>query len=415
MSQSTQWLCGRAEVTVTGVQPVAFLNRCTQHCIPFEQPEPLDECTLRLFLPNRLTEEAAAVASRCGCTLEVIRRSGGQKALGRLRRRMALAVSGVGVLMVLFLSSLFIWEIQVTENDSPLPNEKILNVLAGNGVGVGTFWPGLSSDMIRSAALTELPELCWLAVNVHGSRAQVAVRSAVAVPELLNDGEAVHITAQRSGIIESIHVREGETLVQPGDAVLKGDILVSGVRPGGYDGPRTVRAQAEITARTWYELTMQSPLEQQKKAVDGRKSIRFALIVGKRRINFYFGSGILTGECDKITRIRPLELKGVFSLPLALVTETRIPWTPETSQASEPELTAVMERLLTEQLHRQLGENGEIVTRRIDSAVLDGMLVVTLRAECLQSIVREETFTAPLATNEPVEDTVWREPSQWIG
>ena len=103
MSPSSQWLCGRAEVTVTGIQPVVFLNRCSQHCIPFEQPEPVDECTLRLYLPNRLTGEAATVASRCGCTLKVTRRSGGQPALSRLRRNAALAVGGVGVLLVLFL------------------------------------------------------------------------------------------------------------------------------------------------------------------------------------------------------------------------------------------------------------------------------------------------------------------------
>ena len=74
-----------------------------------------------------------------------------------------------------------------------------------------------------------------------------------------------------------------------------------------------------------------------------------------------------------------------------------------------------MEQQLTAQLQRQLGEKGQIVTQRFDSAVVDDMLVVTLRAECLQSIAREETYTVPVDTNEPVEDTVWKEPSQWIG
>lgn len=410
MNQTGQWLCGQAEVTVTGIRPVAFLNSCTAHCIPFEQPEPVDECTLRLRIPNRLTEEAASIAGRCGCTLEVLRRSGGRQNLQRLRRRMALAIGGVGVLLVLFMSSLFIWNVQVTDNDSSVPDREILRVLEEAGVGIGTFWPGLSSEMIRAAVLPELPELCWLAVNVHGSRAQVVVRAAVAVPELLDEGECVRITAARSGVIESIHVQEGEALVQPGDAVLKGDELVSGVRPGGFDGARAVRAKAEITARTWYELIAQAPLERQEKLPRGPKNHRIALIFGKRRINFYFDSGILGEDCDKITRIRPLELKGVFSLPLALVTETRIPWDSIEGRVSEEELGAAMERQLTEQLLRQLGPEGEIITSRFDRAVVEDMLVVTLRAECLQSIAREEGYGSPADTNEPVEDTVWKEP-----
>jgi hypothetical protein len=46
---------------------------------------------------------------------------------------------------------------------------------------------------------------------------------------------------------------------------------------------------------------------------------------------------------------------------------------------------------------------------------VDGMLVVTLRSECLQPIGREEPFSISADTNEPVEDTVWTEPLQWIG
>lgn len=411
MGPSSQWLCGGAEVTVTGIQPVTFLNHCTAHSIPFEQTEPVDECTLRLWIPNRLTAEATAVASRCGCTLVVHRSTGGQPNLRRLRRRLGLVLGGIGMLLLLFVSSLFIWDIQVVDNDSALSEREILRVLEEEaGVGLGSFWPGLSSDMIRAAALPELPELCWLAVNVHGSRAQVVVRAAVDIPEQLEEDAAVQITAERSGVIESIHVQEGEAQVKPGDAVLAGDVLVSGLRSGGFEGPRIVRAQAEVVGRTWYEMTLRAPLERQRKQPSGTKNYRFALIFGKRRINFYFDSGILHGNCDKITRIRPLELKGVFSLPLAVVTETEIPWIGYADRAAEDLLANAMEQQLTEELLRQIGPEGEIAASRFDRAVVENMLVVTLRAECLQSIAREEAFNVPTDTNEPVEDTVWTEP-----
>jgi len=415
MRPSRQWLCGWAEVSVTGLRPVVFLNRCVEHNIPFEQAEPMDECTLRVFLPNRLTAEAQSVAGRCGCTLEILRRRGGQPVLHRLRRRLVLLVSAVMALGLLFCSTLFIWDIQVADNDSALADREILQVLEDAGVGIGTFWPGLSSDMIRAAVLSDLPELQWLAVNVRGSRAQVVVRPAVEVPPLREEDGCVRIVAEHSGVIESIHVQEGEALVGVGDAVLAGDELVSGLRSGGAETFRPVRARADVVARTWYEFTVQTPLERCEKHPTGRKKHRFALIFGKRRINFYFDSGILPGECDKITRIRPLEWEGVFTLPLALVTETLIPWTGSAASWPEEALAHAAEDALIEALERQLGEKGEIAALHFDRAVVGDMLVVTLRCECLQPIAREEPVSLPTDTNEPVEDTVWTEPSQWIG
>ena len=99
MSLSNQWLCGRAEAVITGIRPVAFLNGCTAHNIPFEYPTPVDECTLRLYLPNRLTDDAAAIASRCGCTMEILRRTGGQRVMHKLRRRLFLWLGGIGVML----------------------------------------------------------------------------------------------------------------------------------------------------------------------------------------------------------------------------------------------------------------------------------------------------------------------------
>ena len=97
------------------------------------------------------------------------------------------------------------------------------------------------------------------------------------------------------------------------------------------------------------------------------------------------------------------------------MTETYIPWTADYGSIREEALAQVMEQQLTEQLSRQLGERGEILSSRFDRAVTDGMLVVTLRCECLQTIGREERYEISADTNEPVEDTVWTEALQWIG
>ena len=48
---------------------------------------------------------------------------------------------------------------------------------------------------------------------------------------------------------------------------------------------------------------------------------KYALVIGKKRINFYKDSGILGTTCDKMSTVNYLTLPGGFTLPLALVTE----------------------------------------------------------------------------------------------
>ena len=70
--------------------------------------------------------------------------------------------------VLLLLSSLFIWEINVEGNEK-LTTGEILRALEECGVKTGTFWPGLDTDEIRCRMLLRLPELGWMTVNVHGS------------------------------------------------------------------------------------------------------------------------------------------------------------------------------------------------------------------------------------------------------
>lgn len=125
--------------------------------------------TLRLRLRTRDLARAGLWRPGAGCTLEAGRPAAPRRSSARLRSRVALCVGLLAAVLALVWSSLYIWDIRVTVNDSDVPDQEILRVLDGIGVKVGSFWPAFSSDRIRSQALPELPGLCWLTVNVHGS------------------------------------------------------------------------------------------------------------------------------------------------------------------------------------------------------------------------------------------------------
>ena len=299
------------------------------------------------------------------------------------------ALCAAAVSAAVLVSSLFVWDIRVTENDSDVPDALILHTLAEQGVGVGSFWPGFRGERIRSRALAELPGLSWLAVNVRGSTASVEVRAAVEKPEITDPRQAADVTASRSGVITEIRVFEGEALVSRGDAVTAGQTLVSCERAARRGETRTVHARAEVTAHTWYELTASAPLSAQEKENTGAARYRFALLIGNARINFYADSGISGTECDKITRIWQLGVKDVFSLPAAAVVETAQPYTLRETALSRAAVRASLEKELRAALRERLGEKGAVLSEYFTAFEENGMLTLTLRCECEERIDEE--------------------------
>lgn len=386
---------GAAEIRITGAEPWRLVNRCVRECITMEGVTADDIITYRARIFSGDTERVRSLAPRCGCEVEVLSVCGRPVWKKRLHRRRRAAICAAAAAVAMLLSSLFVWDIRVTENDSDVPDAVILRTLAEQGVGIGSFWPGFRGERIRSNALAELPELCWLAVNVQGSRASVEVRAAVKKPEITDPRQAADVTAARSGIITDIRVFEGEALVSRGAAVTAGQTLVSAERAARRGETRTVHARAEVTARTWYELTASAPLTALIREPSGAARHRFALIFGSTRINFYADSGISGTECDKITKIWQMGVKDVFALPAAIVLETVRPYTLSEAPLSRAAVRTALEKDLRAALRERIGESGAVISEHFTATEDDGMLILTLRCECEERIEKESLRTEP--------------------
>ena len=372
---------GTAAITFHGAFPESVLNRCAEQGIEILGVEALDGFTLRLTVPDRHLTALHRLAERCQCTVVDTQRAGPGYALYRHRRRTAAAAMLSLVLLILVWSKAFLWEIEVSGNET-VPTGEILGALAECGVGVGSFWPAFTSDSIRDEALVRLPSLAWLTVNVYGSRAEVIVRERVAKPEMISDGEAVDIVAAKGGFVTEVLALSGSAEVRRGQAVSTGDTLISSHVPWKE---AAVHAYGEIRARTYYELTAVSPVQRAEKRYTGREKNHWSLVIGGKRINFFGNSSFFDAECDKIYYSYPLAARGLFSLPVSLEREQCRFY--ETTESQDDLL--LREQELESELHRRLCQeigDGEIVSENYSSSEKDGALVVCLRAECEEDI-----------------------------
>lgn len=404
MYRLTRLLQGLVSIKIQGAQPTRFLNACAQAEIPFYDAEPTDEFTLLLTLRRQDVKRAEALAQRSQCSMETLRERGAPKLLFRIKKRLLLPIGLTLVCAALLWSFLHVWELEVVGNERATTAE-ILSALDKAGVHIGSFWPSFSNEHIKSRVLQEVPELSWIAVNVRGSRAVASVRERVEAPEIYDEKAAVEIVAEKAGVLTQLQVLQGAAVAKAGQTVLPGELLVSSEMVSSFEKapPRTVHAKAQVYSRTWYTLTACAPLERMEKVHTGRSRLGLALELGDRRINFLNvrdNSGNSDVKYDKLSKSHRFALAGIFTTPLAMTVERLHAYTLTPVRVNETQLRAALEERLAEQLRREIGTDGEIESQEYSVSRKDGMLYVTLRAECVEDIALERAYAPPAKTYE---------------
>jgi similar to stage IV sporulation protein len=386
MSAIIDFFRGTAQLRLSGAWPEGCLNRFARERIAFWDTTRVDDFTytVRIYGKDRQRAEKAAQRAQCDCEIE--QEFGFQKQFGKLRYRIALLLAGALLLTALCVLPQFIWVIDV-QGCETLHEEQVLRALESLGIGFGTWGPSIDSQTVKNHMLVLLPELEWIAVNRSGGRATVLVQERVPSPEVTDRRECANIIASRTGIITEIQVYSGEVLVQKGQTVLRGELLVSGL----FDrttGVQVTHAMAEIYARTWHEHTAVMPSQVLQKQDSGQEKTQFAIVFGHWRINFYRNSGISSYKCAKMTQTSTLTLPGGITLPISLIEETYRAYTVSPADVDAASARDELQSFTRDYVFSGL-VGGSITQFRTSLREDNGVYLLDSVAECSEQIALE--------------------------
>lgn len=405
MQKLINLLRGSVRLEVAGAFPERFLNLCAQRGVAFWGVEWRDGNVLRVTVARRDVRRAEALGERVLCDVVRLNRSGVPYFLGRFRKRYAFLAGLTLSLLAVCILSRFILTVDVVGNET-VSTAQILSELRRQGVRPGTYGPSIDERKVSNEALLQLPGLSWMAINLHGTRAEVLVRETLPEPQVVDENELGDVVAEAPGIITHMEVEEGQALFQEGDTVLEGEVVISGAMrldPPEYSGLeptwRQVRAGGRVFARTWRTLTAEIPMEGAVKTYTGETESRWFVNILGRRINFYTNGGISFAGYDKITEVWTAALPGGQSLPLALGRETARAYETAAVELDREAACALLEGRLQAALREQVGD-GEVVSMVYTDTLRDGMLTVTLAAECREEIGRFAPWPAGAADTE---------------
>jgi len=389
MKIKTLGIKGICKVKLSGAYPETLLNACAMNALEIWDMRCVDAYTVTFYIYEHDSDILKNLAEKSMCDMSLETVSGGSRLKNFVKKHMALFVGLALMLLLLTFSTFFIWDMEVYGNEK-LSDGEILRALSACGVDCGTFWPSVDKELLRSEILLNLPELAWMTVNVNSSRASVVVSERLEKPEIYVESDSADLVAKKTGIIKNISALNGKVMVEAGNSVEEGEVLISGLMDSITAQPRLVRSQGQVMAETWYEYHRGSPVEQTGKKSSSRGRRRVALKLGKKRVNFYLGGRKTVDGCDKIIDNYIIGVEGVFALPVTLVVEKIIPYRTEGSVKPD---TGAMSQRLYESLEKSV--DGEVLSHSAVSGSREGLEIVSLRASCLENIAELCEYKTP--------------------
>ncbi|MBO4418309.1 MAG: sporulation protein YqfD [Oscillospiraceae bacterium] len=353
-----RYLRGTASIEVTGASAALCLNRWTAADLPFWELETKSELVFRCRINLWQLEEIRREASRAWCDVCVLDRFGLPVVLGRLRSRPVLTAGLALVVLLAFFLQSFVWFLRVEGNDR-VTDEEILRALWEEGVRFGTRGAAIDSEDLKNRMLNRIPALRWLAVNREGGVVTVQVAERQREEPPLETGGVAHIVAARPGIIREISVINGFSDRKPGEAVLEGDILISGIAAWTTHVQAT-RARGEVYADTLRVSELVCPASARKKVYTGRRETCVTVIFQRKRRKISGNSSIFGTNCDRMIKASVWTLPGGYALPLTVETETLLEYTLAPLALSQEQAEA----MLGEESLRQT--RGEMSAGRIE-------------------------------------------------
>ena len=249
-----EFLSGRVVFTATGGFPSLLLEECAVRKTVLRDVEQKNGC-VTAWVSEKDYRRVKQAAEKAGMTLAPQKVTGLPLLARRCRARAGIFAGLLAGALLLWYLSGGLWELRVTGNET-LGAEEILDALAEEGIRAGARTARLDCAEAERQMQARLPRLSWIAVNITGCRATAEVREATEPPETPPEGEYANVVAARDGVILRADVLSGEGQPKIGEAVVKGDLLVSGVVEMNNGRYRLTEAKAVIEALTKTELSL---------------------------------------------------------------------------------------------------------------------------------------------------------------
>lgn len=242
------------------------------------------------------------IARKNNVKLRIIKRWGISFFILKLKRNRMLVLGIFLFIGIICYLSTFIWEIKIN-SDANLPPYELRQKLKEYGVVPGISKKKLNVYSVEEFLIKSDENIMWVKARIEGSRLIITATERKSPPNIVLDNSPCDLAAAKDGEVLRVYTTAGTSVVNRGDMVKKGQILVKGIQ--GKEGESyTVHASGDVICKTFYEKSKEVKIDSTKRERTGKKIENYYLNINGKKV--YLKKNI--NKFDKYDKIEESKL-----------------------------------------------------------------------------------------------------------
>ena len=381
-------LIGYIRINVEGFYIEKFINICRQNGIFLWGIKREKASIMHTNISIKDFKKIKGITKQINCRVHIERKKGLPFFLDRYKKRKIFVIGLIAILLIIFGTSNFVWNIEVVGNEK-INKDEIIQELKEQGLEIGTPKRKINKNEIINTIRLKRNDVSWVGINIKGTNVTVKIVETEEKPEIINQDEYCNIVANKDALIQKIDSTKGTSVVKEGDLVKKGSILIGGWMEGKYTGVRYVHGAGKVMGKVWYTETVRVQLKEEKTEKTGKEEKKYRINFNNFQINLYKTLSKFE-KYDTIYTDKKVKIFSDFYLPVSFTECNNFETISKTEEYTQEEAKNIAIERAEKKLAEQVTNSDDIQDKKINVITTNDYVEVEVIYEVLENIGTEE-------------------------
>ena len=381
-------LIGYIRINVEGFYIEKFINICRQNGIFLWGIKREKASIMHTNISIKDFKKIKRITKQINCRVHIERKKGLPFFLDRYKKRKIFVIGLIAILLIIFGTSNFVWNIEVVGNEK-INKDELIQELKEQGLEIGTPKRKINKNEIINTIRLKRNDVSWVGINIKGTNVTVKIVETEEKPEIINQDEYCNIVANKDALIQKIDSTKGTSVVKEGDLVKKGSILIGGWMEGKYTGVRYVHGAGKVMGKVWYTETARVQLKEEKTEKTGKEEKKYRINFNNFQINLYKTLSKFE-KYDTIYTDKKVKIFSDFYLPVSFTECNNFETISKTEEYTQEEAKNIAIERAEKKLAEQVTNSDDIQDKKINVITTNDYVEVEVIYEVLENIGTEE-------------------------
>ena len=377
-------LLGYVKVEIEGYYIERFINICTNNKILIWNLKRENDVKVYLNIGINDFKKITKVGKKTNCKIKILKKKGIPFILHKYKKRKIFGIFLILVLLSTFVSSEYVWNIKISVKDN-LEIENIEQDIETLGIKRGVKKDKIDTNKIMNELRIKRDDIAWVGIDVEGTSVKINIVKSEKIPDIVNNSDYCNIIASKSGTIKKITAQNGTAVVNVGDSVQKGDILIAGYMEGKYTEPRLVHSLGKVEAIISYQKAKNINFKQEEYKYTGKEEKKYEIDLCNYKIKLYKNKSKYERYTEEKEE-KNLKLSKNLYLPISIVKITNKEQTKEEKIYGLDEAIKIATDEATQEIEEKIENKNNIEDKRVDVNENETGVTVTVTYDILEDI-----------------------------